>query len=52
MYDNIKNNEFKFPEDLISSAMPVFSLDSIVIKEGWLWKQGLFYFLHRQSTSF
>lgn len=42
MYDNIKNNEFKFPDDLTTPQMPVFSADSNVIKEGWLWKQGSF----------
>ena len=40
MYDNIKTNEFKFPEDVVQWNTPVFSPDSIVIKEGWLWKQG------------
>jgi hypothetical protein len=41
LYDNIKNNELKLPDDTVGNAPPVFSIDSIVIKEGWLWKQGL-----------
>lgn len=40
IYDNIKNNELKFPEDDINSTIPVFGSDSTILKEGWLWKQG------------
>ncbi|CAF3927868.1 unnamed protein product [Rotaria magnacalcarata] len=40
IYDSIKNNELKFPDDDINLTMPVFGSDSIIIKEGWLWKQG------------
>lgn len=44
IYDNIKMNELKFPDDDISSGIPVFA-DSTVIKEGWLWKQGSMIFI-------
>ncbi|CAF0837786.1 unnamed protein product [Adineta ricciae] len=40
IYDNIKNNELKFPDEDVNSTMPVFGSDSTVLKEGWLWKQG------------
>ncbi|CAF0864881.1 unnamed protein product [Didymodactylos carnosus] len=38
IYDNIKNNELKFPEDGFNC--PVFPNNGNVIKEGFLFKQG------------
>lgn len=40
IYENIKTNEFKFPDDALNANPSVFTEDSAVIKEGWLWKQG------------
>ena len=41
MYDNIKATELKFPDDTLpTSTVPIFNVESVVIKEGWLWKQG------------
>ncbi|CAF3684350.1 unnamed protein product [Rotaria sordida] len=40
IYDNIKNNELKFPDDDINLTVRIFDSDATVIKEGWLWKQG------------
>ena len=41
MYDSIKSNELKFPDDVPPpTSVPNFSVESVVIKEGWLWKQG------------
>jgi len=41
IYDSIKTTELKFPEDVLpTSTVPIFSVESVVIKEGWLWKQG------------
>ncbi|CAF1182831.1 unnamed protein product [Adineta steineri] len=43
VYDNIKNNEFKFPDqdtNSMTDSMRLKEGDSTIIKEGWLWKQG------------
>ncbi|UJR16424.1 hypothetical protein I4U23_003326 [Adineta vaga] len=44
IYDHIKNNEFKFPDDgdidIMNVSMRIKEGGSTIIKEGWLWKQG------------
>ncbi|CAF3880776.1 unnamed protein product [Rotaria sp. Silwood2] len=43
IYDNIKNNELKFPDDdidLSNVSARIKEGGSTIIKEGWLWKQG------------
>ncbi|CAF5040405.1 unnamed protein product, partial [Rotaria sp. Silwood1] len=43
IYDNIKNNELKLPEDdidLSNVSAKIKEGNSTIIKEGWLWKQG------------
>ncbi|CAF3557551.1 unnamed protein product [Rotaria socialis] len=43
IYDSIKNNELKFPDDdidLSDVSARMKEGDSTIFKEGWLWKQG------------
>lgn len=43
LYESIKTEPFKIPEDDGNDLMHTFFNPD---KEGWLWKQGKFYFSH------